>query len=608
MYQIFWGDFLLHDLRLEDYFVINPKLREELNKVSELNFDISPTHRHFNKLEVLVSNIIVKKNSKTIFKGRIINEKINMNNSKQVTCESVLAFLFDSVIRPYSFQGLPEDLFMFFINSHNTQVGTFVSTTDTTILTNKTYFKYNDINLLYEQVLEPVISEINTYYESSGDKLLFIGKMTGANLDNNDYINRNSSNYINTFETIEEKLLKTIGGYIQIRYEENGDFIDWVDDFTIVNSGTTSQIVSAQTIEFGENLIDITAENVATETYSVVIPLGAEIEEEKDEEIEEVAEDVNLKKRLTIESINDGKDYLVNEMALAKYGWIVAPIEETTWDDVTVASNLKIKGEKFLNNQAVMLKSTLELNALDLNIVDGSIDDFKMGEYIKVQSTPHNLSKTYLLTKKETPLTKPESMTVTLGETKNTLTGIQIGSGKDTINKIENILGDYVLNDNVTQIINESIENNSIIQQLPNTLMSKVEEIYSSKSDLEELLQIINTKLTQTSEDWTFEFEKIIQQITNVDGTVNSNYQELIKYIRFVDGKIVLGEVGNDITLELKNDRLSFFNKGMEVAYVSNGRIYITDAEFTHSMILGNFGFIPRANGNLSFKKVKGDN
>lgn len=555
MYQVFWGEFLLHDLRLNDYFLQSPELSEEINKVSEFTFDIYPDHPHFSKLEVLVPNIIVKKDGNTIFKGRIISEKMNMDNSKQVTCESELAFLFDSIQRPFDFQGTPEALFTQLITTHNSQVEDY--------------------------------------------KKIKIGKLTGANLDNNNYINRSSESYANIFDTINDKILDTIGGYIQIRYETDGTYIDWLDDFTSEINGVTGQIVSAQEIEFGENLIDITAENDATETYTVVIPLGAEIEE-KDEETGETT-----KTRLTIEEVNEGLDYLVNETALAKYGWIVAPVDETTWDDVTVASNLKTKAQEFLNNQGIMLKSTLELNALDLSVVDKNIDDFKMGEYIKVKSTPHNLSKTYLLTKKTTPLDKPENMEVTLGETKNTLTGIQIGSGKDTINKVETILGGYVLNDNVTNIINEEINNSSYIGQLPDQILNIVSEQYTKQTQFEEYQQTISTQLEQTASGWEFQFSDIINQIQNVEGEVSANYSELIKYIRFENGTIILGVLGNEITLKLQNDRLSFLQNNVEVAYMSNGKLYITDGEFLNSLIVGNFAFQPRANNSLSFNKVK---
>lgn len=591
MYQVFWDDYLLHDLRLDEYILINPTLTEELNKISELTFTILSEHPYFNKLEKLIPNISLKKDGQTLFRGRIINDSQKMNKSKEITCESFLAFLFDSIQRPFEFQGTPKNFFCRLLNVHNNQVATFSKTTDVSLNEDKIYFIYNEELGIYEQVLNPSVSEIVNYYEAIGSKVLYIGKTTGANLDNNEYINRSSEDYISTYETIEDKILETIGGYIRERYVNDQTFIDWVNDFT----EGEAQIVSTQVIQFGENLIDLAIDDDASETYSVVIPLGAEIENED-----------GTTERLTIESVNDGKDYLINETALEKYGWIVAPISETTWDDVTLPANLKTKATDYLNNKAVMLKSILEVNGLDLNTINKNVSDFRMGQYIKVQSTPHNISKTYLLTKKQTPLTKPEELQITLGETKNTLTGMQVSDKNDTIKRFETVLKDYVLNENVTQIIDEEISNSSLIQQLPNEILTSVSETYTAKSEMEQFIQSLNTQLSQTEEGWEFQFQQIISQITNIDGTVNENYQQLIEYIRFVGGKIILGEVGNEITLELQNDRLSFMQNESEVAYISNGKLYITDGEFTNSLTVGNFAYLPRTNGNLSFKKVKG--
>lgn len=479
-YEIYCGPYILHDIRTEKYRVTNAVLTEELSKVKELNFQIYPEHPYFDKISPLIPNIKIEKDNNTVFKGRVIGINQSMDNSKQITCESSFAFLFDSIIRPYSFQGTPKDLFLYFINSHNTQVGTFEKTTDTSIQSNKVYFKYNESNFLYEQVLTPNVSEVDNYYEIDGDKIVLIGKLTGANLDNNDYINRSSTDYISTFESLEEKILDTVGGYLLERYENDFTFIDWVDDF----KNGENQIIAGQTIEFGKNLMDLFVDNDASETYSVVIPLGAEIENED-----------GTKERLTIKDVNDGLDYLVNEIALSSYGWIVAPISDTTWDDVTLASNLKAKGEDYLSEIAVMLKSTLELNSFDLNVLDKNINSFKLGEYVVVKSTFHDISKSYLLSKKITSINDATAMTITLGETKNTLTGIQLNDNKDNITRVENMLGDYVLNKDVTAIVEEQIENSSIIQQLPEQVLIQVEEEYTSKEEFLNTVSLFSVDL-----------------------------------------------------------------------------------------------------------------
>lgn len=479
-YEIYCNQYILHDIRTEQYRITNGILTEELSKVKELSFQIYPDHLYFDKLELLVPNIKIIKDNAIIFKGRIINFNQSIDNSMQVVAESSLAFLFDSIIRPYEFQGTPEALFQFFINNHNNQVGEFTKTIDTAIKNDKIYFKYNNANSLYEQVINPSITEISDYYEISGDKVIYIGKTTGANLDTNDYINRSNTNYDNTFNSIEDKILSTIGGYLLERYEGELVFLDWVDDFT----NGENQTLSGQTIEFGKNLMDLFVDNDASETYSVVIPLGAEIEKED-----------GTKERLTIKDVNSGKDYLINETALANYGWIVAPIDNTTWNDITLASNLKSKGEEYLSEIAVMLKSTLELNSFDLSILDKNINSFKLGEYVIVKSTFHNISKSYLLSKKVTSINDAASMTITLGETKNTLTGIQLNDNKNNITHFETMLDDYVLNEDITSIVEEKIENSSIIQQIPEQVLIQVESEYTSKEEFLSTVSLFSVDL-----------------------------------------------------------------------------------------------------------------
>ena len=557
MFRINYNDFLLHDLQVPSehgYYLIEPILKEEVNKIAELNFDISSKHPHFDKLEYLVPDIILKKNNKTIFKGRIIKEQQNMDKSKQVTCESILAFLFDSVVRPYEFQGSPADLLKFYIDNHNSQV---------------------DV-----------------------DKQFILGKTTGANLDGNEYINRSNENYSNTYDEIQSKLLN-IGGYFYVRYEDDGNYIDWVDDFT----GDTGQTISLQTIEFGKNLKDITVDNDGSNIYSVVIPIGAEIENED-----------GTKYRLDITSVNDGLDYLVNEEALNKYGWIVAPVADTTWDDVTEPSNLKTKGQNKLDQQGVMLKSTLELNAIDLNVIDGSIDSFEMHEYIRVQSTPHGISKTYLLTKKETPLTKPDNMTITLGETKDTLTGIQMNNDK-VIKEVGLVIKDYAINQ---ELINQELDeirqevknNTSLIEQTDEQIRLDVSSEYVSTGTFNEFRETTETQFTVQADGIEAKFSEMVLMVENVEGETQAQFRELASFIRGYQNEegqpvLDLGALTSDIMLRQTNNRIQFIQSGAEVAYVSNNTLYITDGIFLNSLIVGNFGLIPRLNGSLDFKKVR---
>ena len=117
----------------------------------------------------------------------------------------------------------------------------------------------------------------------------------------------------------------------------------------------------------------------------------------------------------------------------------------------------------------------------------------------------------------------------------------------------------------------------------------------------------ISTAMTQTTEGIEMRFTSIQQLIDQIGGESSGNYDLLNRYIRFTDGHIILGEEGNDFTLDIGNDRISFLQSGTEVAYLSNSKLYITQGEILDSLRLGNYAFAPRANGNLSFTWVGGD-
>lgn len=117
----------------------------------------------------------------------------------------------------------------------------------------------------------------------------------------------------------------------------------------------------------------------------------------------------------------------------------------------------------------------------------------------------------------------------------------------------------------------------------------------------------ISTAMTQTAQSIEMRFTSIEQLVEQIGGDSSGNYDLLNRYIRFQDGHIILGEEGNDFTMDISNDRISFLQSGTEVAYMSNSKLYITQGEILDSLRLGNYAFTPRANGNLSFTWVGGD-
>ena len=123
-------------------------------------------------------------------------------------------------------------------------------------------------------------------------------------------------------------------------------------------------------------------------------------------------------------------------------------------------------------------------------------------------------------------------------------------------------------------------------------------------SDLQSYKSTVSSQFQQTANSFEMRFDEVQDLIDEVSDTEAGHYNEFHKYIRFVNGVIILGEEGNQLTAELSNTKLSFKQNGTEIAYVSNNKLYITNAEILTNVIIGNFQFIPRSNGSLSFRKV----
>lgn len=524
------GSYLLYP-SIEELTLADAELSLEVNKAGHFEFTIYPSHPLYAQIHKLKSIVEVYQDNVRLFRGRVLNSTINFDKSLDVLCEGELAYLNDSVLRPYNFNGSIEDYLSMMITSHNAQV------------------------------------ELS--------KQFTLGNVTVT--DPNDYIVRSNINHTKTWEEINNKLLDSLGGYLVIRRVGGVNYLDYLED---------SPYMSLQEVELGQNLLDLIQETRADETITALIPLGAKLVDENEEETDE---------RLTIESENGGLDYIYDEDAVAQYGYI---FDTVVYDNITLPINLLTRANQELALR-VNLGTSVQLRAVDLSMIE-DIDEIRIFEYVQVTSQPHDIDTMALITKQELDLLNPANNTLTFGFSYKSFTEKRLESDK-AIRKIES---DYVTNEQVNEVRNNVNILSSNIEQAAEQIRTEVSETYVSTGSLDEYKNEVSTQFTQTSTDYTYLFNQLETYVQTLDGDTQAQFEEIIKYIRFVDGKIVLGEINNPLTLEIQNDRISFQQSGAEVAYISNNILYITDGHFLTSLRIGNFAFTPRTNGNLSFGKV----
>ncbi len=539
MYRVYCDGHLLHDSNLEDYTLISPTLNLEVNMAGQFDFQIANDHINYDRIISKKSYIEIYDDGVWIWSGRPITIKTAMKLYKTVTCEGELSFLHDS---------------------------------------NQRLDEYHDISV--RDYFESIISKHNACVDSS--KQFVVGNVTVA--DSNDKLYK-YSNYEDTFDTIKKKLIDVLGGYIVIRHEDGTRYIDYVKDYPLV----TNQI-----IQIGSNIIDIALEETTSDMISGLIPLGAKLNEETGLNAKEA--------RVTIESVNSGLDYIVNDDAVERYGLILDVVK---FDDVTEPSNLLRKGQDELAKR-LFSNLAISLNIFDRAYIDANLIKFRLGSSVIAHSPKHNLDRQEMMINKiSMSLVDVSKTKIEIGITKKTMTGSFSESSSQFNNRVETIVSDYVINEEKT-VINPALkELNSKIEQTAESIRSEVSSNYMQNSEKDSFYEYVSSELEQTSSAITMTFNT---QITDIENGIVTDKENMSKYIRF-DGGIELGSTENNVLLDMENDEVAFVDttnasNHKKTLIIAPNRFEIVNLD--NGLIrFENFAFYPRESGNLSFTLYK---
>lgn len=357
IYEIYLDNNIIHYPGDEKCVVKDPVLTQALNDAGTLEFEVPSDHPAYDLFEVRKSMVQVVKNnggSRTeIFNGEVREVNTTMDFTRKIYAVGELAFLFDSIQPQAVYQGTIGQMLQSMIQKHNSQVE-----------------ERKKFTLGGVEDLDPYIYRF--------------------------------TNREDTLTAIREKLCDTLGGYLKIRKENGKRYLDFV---SLENYGS----YCTQTIEFGENLMDYSANLTAEDIATAVIPLGAIIDEDK-----RTAKAVNgLDEYLTIEGVNNGNDFVYIQSAVNKFGWVRVVKH---WDDVTVAANLKAKAEAWLQD-AQYAQMILELNAFDMGYLSVDYESFRIGDTVKAIARPFGMETTFPVQKMTTHLTDASKNYITLGNT-----------------------------------------------------------------------------------------------------------------------------------------------------------------------------------------------
>ncbi len=429
-------------LDLDEYTLTSTRLNNSITDAGTFTFTIPPCNIAYSKLSELKSMIDVYRDDTLMWSGRVYSITEQMDTQLKVICEGLLAIFNDSVARPFIYNDTVTNLISAFIASHNEQVEAAKQITS--------------VNITIEEKDNTIYREFEAY-ESTMTRL--------------------------------KDLLASYGGYMYVNRTSDGLQLNWVKELTDQCS---------QVINFGENLLDITQAVDSSEIITVLIPLGAYLDDE---------DGTRTNNRLNISSVNDNKDYLVAPQEyIDRYGYIYGT---NTWDDVTVAAILKTKGQTYLNSKCVG-QLTINVSAVDLKDAGEDVESFMCGQLIKVVSEPHGITQEsntwFEVTSQSLNLLNPAQNKMTLGLTVEGYIQSQLANArKNKSDILGTVSANYATNEAVKSQINEIhnylTEYESIINQLPDEIKASVIKTITDTYDgrvqtLESAVKLVSDQLS----------------------------------------------------------------------------------------------------------------
>ncbi|HFI0375303.1 TPA: phage tail spike protein [Streptococcus suis] len=424
---------LLHETQLDGDKVSAGRLEQSLSNIGTFEFELMYDHPLYNQIEPITGlvKIINKYDKEVEFYGRVLKPDAGMDSTglfaKTFVCESVLGYLQDST---QTFQRVPnngvKDYLRRIIDVHNGQV-------------------------------EP-------------HKQFKIGRVTVPNQSDVPY---RFIGYDTTFETIKTYLVGRMGGYIQLRLEEDGMYLDYLKD---VGQDMSSPIQLGTNIETARRELDLS--NLITR----LVPLGADLD--KDTQDEEIGQYVT-RERVTIESVNNGSMYLEDAELVRQFGIIQRPMD---WTEIKDARILLERGKQYMQNQKIAI-SAWSVSVVELHLIDHSFEKFKIGNTHPIDNPPLSGVERLQIIKKIIDVTQPESVDLTVGADSMTLSKFQLQQ-QEARKSMEKVMADQ-------QAANAKLEAQANYNNQMSLLQTELSQYQVNSDSFAQEIQVLTDQIAQ---------------------------------------------------------------------------------------------------------------
>lgn len=351
--------------------IVHGEIKQATNSIHELEFSIPLDHTMYQKMVQFKSiiEVVNLRDNEVEFVGRVLTMTNEMSTNgfvQKVVCEDFLSYLHDSA---QWFQKLPnkgaEDYFKIIFDSANVQIEEFKRITPRNI----------------------------TVHSRSDRPFRYIG-------------------YDSSWDTVRERIINNIGGYLTLREFNTRLYVDWTTDIGVTKESP---------IKLGQNIKSASREVDFDGLATIIVPIGADLQSQNQGQEEDQSPDVT-RAQLDIRSVNDGKMYLADEELIKEFGFIRKSV---IWTEIDNPSILLARGKQYLRNQKIALVKWT-ISVVERYLIDSRYSKFRIGNKHKIINAPLSGIETLQILEKKIDILNPQSVDLTIGSQSQSLSAYQL--------------------------------------------------------------------------------------------------------------------------------------------------------------------------------------
>lgn len=371
-----------------------------------------------------------------------------------------------------------------------------------------------------------------------------------------------------TSDAIDNSLSNMFGGFLSTRFVNGVAYLDYSENVF----GTDQKDIS-----FGINLIDMSSQFPVSNHFTILKPLG-----END---------------LTIASVNDGSEYLVDDAAVQKYGKIYGTI---SYSNVTSAEELLKYARLDLAKHTGMGPYTRDVSAIDLHYLQPEVRSIHLGDPVLIESEPHNLSDVLYCLAIDYDFQNVENNKYKLGlyigpdstgkevRTGASLTSITHNESVEMVDWENEFSGDFEgLQESVDELTEKVDKNTDDIESNSSSIGAISNRVSKNEDDI-----VVNARnITATAE------QLINLTAENIKMSASSSITVATKLLNITADEIKM-EAGGSSTVK---STIKANEKGIETLVEKTGTGRLSDGETLYSKITQN-------ESNISLEAVRAQN